>query len=143
MEKLSKTKRIKRQLTEKTADLLFHTKESAVPNIPQPRQQNITQIFIPSAFVLLVVIAGLAIYYYRQYQGALQNTSSDSQNEMRSLVGTIGTFLELPADEEPTLATVTDVEKIKVQPFFAKAQNGDKVLFYTNAAQAILFRPAT
>lgn len=50
-------------------------------------------------------------------------------------------YLELPTDEEPTLATVTDREKLAEQPFFQKAENGDKVLIYSNSGRAVLYRP--
>lgn len=49
----------------------------------------------------------------------------------------------LPDKEKPTLATVTDVEALKKdQPFFEKAQNGDKVLVYVGDKKAIIYRPA-
>ena len=44
-------------------------------------------------------------------------------------------------DEKPTVATITDIEKVKDQPFFKNAKNGDRVLIFTNAKKAILYRP--
>lgn len=65
------------------------------------------------------------------------------EQEIKSLTETIGRFMELPAGEQPTLATVTDRAKLKGQEFFAKAENGDKLLVYSEAGKAILFRPST
>jgi hypothetical protein len=103
------------------------------------------------AFILgcLLGLSGTAFYFYRQYKQALtaqniisENKEDQAQKEAQSVKETIGNFMELPTDEEPILATVTDIEKIKNQPFFAKAQNGDKVLIYTNNKKAILYRPS-
>ncbi len=64
------------------------------------------------------------------------------KNEMESIVEEVGKIIELPSDETPTVATVTDAEKLKDQVFFKKAKNGDKVLIYSNSRKAFLYRPS-
>lgn len=52
----------------------------------------------------------------------------------------IGKIIVLPTDENPTIGTVTDVEKLRVnQPFFNSAKNGDKLIMYSK--KAILYDP--
>lgn len=97
----------------------------------------------PSVIVfslLLCLFAGAAGYFYYKYKQAIRTV--DTKEEIAQLVETIGAVMELPSDETPTLATVTDREKLTDQPFFRKSENGDKVLIYTNAGRAILYRPS-
>lgn len=61
-----------------------------------------------------------------------------AKKEIKDLVEKIGKLVILPADEEPVLATVTDKEKLKDQPLFAKAENGDKILIYAKAQKAYI-----
>lgn len=100
-------------------------------------------IFIISG--ILVVLAAIpSVYFYLQYKKAtdqLANPQAFSQGEVSSLVEKIGKLIELPEGETPTLATVSDSESLRSQPFFARSQNGDRVLIYTNAKKAILYRP--
>lgn len=65
----------------------------------------------------------------------------EAQKEIESLTTEVGKLIELPQGEVPTLATVSDIEKVKDQQFFARAQNGDKVLVYQAARKAYLYRP--
>lgn len=88
--------------------------------------------------ILAVVGAGSGIYYYSQYR-ALSLRSKDPQAEVKDVLAKVGKLIELPISEEPTVATVQDAEKIKTQPFFTKAQNGHRVILYSNAKLAILF----
>ncbi len=94
---------------------------------------------------LLVIVAAVpSVYFYRQYQNAnrkLANPTEYAQEEVRLIREKVGKLIELPPDEQPTIATVTDAARLAEQPFFANAQNGDKVLIFTNAKKAILYRP--
>lgn len=91
-------------------------------------------------FVLSVIALSAAGYFYYRYQ---QVVSKDATRELSQYVQTISSFMELPKDESPTLATVADITKLKNQPFFKNAKNGDKVMIYVKAQKAILYRPST
>ena len=51
--------------------------------------------------------------------------------------------MELPEGETPTVATISDKEKLTGQPFFKSPENGDILFAYTTAMKAILYRPST
>jgi hypothetical protein len=70
-------------------------------------------------------------------------TASGPHEEVSGLTAKVGELMDLPNNEEPMVATVSDVTKLANQPFFAKALNGDKVLAYTKNKKAILYRPST
>lgn len=66
------------------------------------------------------------------------------QKQTDKLIADVGALMTLPKGETPTVANVSDAAKAKEQSnFFANAQNGDKVLMYVKAGQAILYRPST
>jgi hypothetical protein len=87
--------------------------------------------------ILIILIGGSIVLYKRAYPA----TSAETQKETQDLVEKVGKLIMLPQDEEPTVATVSDVDKLKDQPFFAKASNGDKVLLYSTAQKAYLYDP--
>jgi hypothetical protein len=111
-------------------------------------------------WVWLIVIISLTFiliigWLYWQSQNELQKTKDQLKNqqkvpadvsprdENKQLVEKVGKLIILPANEEPDIATVIDLNKLKDQPFFAKAQVGDKVLIYSQAKKAVLYRPST
>lgn len=102
-------------------------------------------LIVPIILVVLLLI-GSSVYFYMQYQKSqalLKNPSSASQDEVNSLVQKVGRHYDLPAGDQVTVATVSDMTKLQGQAFFAKAQNGDKVLIYPKTSVAILYRPST
>lgn len=68
--------------------------------------------------------------------------SASPEDEALVLKQEVGSVIQLPDNEIPTVATVVDVSKVNSQPFFANAQNGDKVLLFVKNSKAILYRPA-
>src|SRR3989344_898292 len=90
--------------------------------------------------ILFLILAAIPVFYfYSKYQKS--NNPGTEEDQVKSLVGKVGVLIELPK-EAPKVATVSDKEKLKDQVFFANAQNGDKVLIFTQAKKAILYRPA-
>lgn len=63
------------------------------------------------------------------------------QKEQETLIAKVGQLIALP-DEEPTVATVNDKSQLSGQAFFSNAEEGDKVLIYTNATKVVLYRPS-
>ena len=104
--------------------------------------------FIIAAIIIISILIGGGIYLYINNSGGTlpgqsQNQNTDATAEAKELVEKVGRLYELPPNEVPTIATVSDVSKLAEQEFFQKAQNGDKVLIFTQAKKAILYRPST
>lgn len=97
---------------------------------------ELKMVYFAVAGVVLLIIVGLVGYFAFQRS---QNTQVEG--DTKKLIEEVGKLIELPQGEDPTVATVTDVEKLRDQVFFQRAQNGDKVLIYQNAKKAILYSP--
>jgi hypothetical protein len=98
-------------------------------------------LFLTFLVVAVVGILGTT-YYYRQYQALKNNPNIVAQKETERLVALLGKIIELPKNETPTIATISDKEKLKDQPFFSTAENGDILFAYNTAMKAILYRPS-
>lgn len=104
------------------------------------RRLTIYTLFVLS--LLAPVATGFAIYYY------LQASKDDLPREMLTgaaqadeVITAVEKLAVLPEGEAPTVATVTDLEKLDDQPFFKNAKVGYKLLIYAQAHKAILYDP--
>jgi hypothetical protein len=88
------------------------------------------------ALLLLILAANFWVFFVGK------NSQVGGKAEMQKVRDQIGQLIFLPADEDPTLATVADEAKIKSSAFLAQARNGDKVLIYLKAKKAIIYRPS-
>ncbi len=107
--------------------------------------------------VLMAVLAGGMAwqnYKLKNSLSSLENKLKSAQSESsksnevkavstanKELLVAVGKLMVLPDNEEPTIATVADLEKLKDQPFFVNAKLGDKVLIFATAKKAVLYRP--
>ena len=99
---------------------------------------------------VVLVIGGLAFNSFRlsrqnkilglQVETLRKDPNSVAKEEIKGLVEKLSKLVVLPEGEEPVVATVTDKEKLKDQPVFAKAENGDKILIYAKAQKAYIYR---
>jgi len=97
-------------------------------------------------FIITLAAFGAAGYLYHENKKMEQKISDPtvaSNQEISDLTARVGKFMDLPQDEKPTIITVVDKSKLSDQQFFAKSENGDKVLVYTAAKEAIIYRPST
>lgn len=116
-------------------------KESIAMDQPVKKGSTATKIVLPILIVLIVALGALTYYFYTQVENLKKNPQQLAEQEVANLVEQVGKLVVLPEGETPTIATVTDPEKLRDQPFFANAKVGDRVLIYTNARKAILYDP--
>lgn len=104
--------------------------------------KNPMMIVVIVLIALVAVAFGLSYHYYTEYTKIKTNPELVYKDENAQLLVEVGKLMELPTDEEPTVATVMDKEQLKDQAFFAKAENGDKLIVYIGSKKAILYRPS-
>lgn len=106
-------------------------------------------ILVSLFLIGLLAVAGISYFYfqYAKSQAEIAHlrelSKSGTTEEVEQLVSAVGKLMELPTGENPTVATIKDKEKLKDQPFFDRAENGDRLLIYAQAKRAILYRPST
>lgn len=113
--------------------------KEAVSQAVIERVKKLTPYFLMAAVLVAVGFAG---YFWYEASALKKNPQRAAQQETQKLLANVSALIVLPEGENPTIATVTDPERLKDQPFFAKAQTGDKVLIYTNSRKAILYSPS-
>ncbi len=101
-----------------------------------------TRNIFSALFILLLAGIGVIFYMYSQINTLKKNPEQKQKSEVAEVLEKVGKLTVLPEDEEPTIATVTNLEKLKDQVFFANAQIGDKVLIYASSRKAILYNPS-
>lgn len=104
---------------------------------------------------LVTTVLGLAVsfFFYNQYSRSQKELKSlkkglteaqkpkETTNDVAKIVAEVGKLIKLPEGEVPSIATISDIEKLKEQPFFQNGKNGNILLVYNKASKAILYDP--
>ena len=113
--------------------------ENNFDTIAANKFEKFKKYYLQVVLVFLVLAsAGVAFYFYSR---ATVNPQQAANEEAQAVIAKVGKLILLPENEQPTVATVSDPQRLADQPFFSKAKKGDKVLIYTNARKAILYDP--
>ncbi len=101
----------------------------------------------------LVIAAALTFGIYGMYRSSqlshqLAQLSQDpttgeklTKEDERKIVAKVNTLVVLPTGEEPTIAIVTDKEKLENRQLFPQVDNGDRLLFYPKGGIVVIYRP--
>lgn len=91
---------------------------------------------------LIYLIIGIAVAAYipiNLREGGASSLIQLADTQMRDeLIRRVGELVIMP-DEEPRIATVANTGKLKGNPFFKKAESGDKVIIFEKADRVILY----
>lgn len=101
-------------------------------------------VLIACIILTIIVVLGIGVYYYLQYQHQqmlLKNPVLASEVIQENVIAKVQKLTPLPTNENPAIAKVTDISKLKNQPFFQNAKNGDFVLLYSQNKRVILYDP--
>ena len=91
-------------------------------------------------FVLIVLIAGGGYYAWRTNAANsglanLSEATKPTNAQVNELVSRISQFLVVPANEEPSVVVLKDVDQLKAQQsFYDDAKNGDVLVVYSDRA---------
>lgn len=102
--------------------------------------------FVVSVGILIIGGGAFGFFKYQEAQSEIktleENPLATGEKEFQDIINKVGSHIKLPENETPTIATVSDVDKLKEdQTFFRNAKNGDKVLIYQEAKKAFLYDP--
>ena len=94
------------------------------------------QTAVIAIIVVLLVSLGILGYLYRVEKLKSANPGQLVQENTQKIVEKVGKLIILPANEDPTVATIINIEKLKSDnpEFYLNATNGDKLLLYQKKA---------
>lgn len=96
-------------------------------------------------WIISIICAALIFgtYEFGRYSVYRQHPDLKNQEQAAELLKEVSALIELPQGESPTVITVTNAEEARQgQPFLQNAENGDVLIVYLAAEQAILYRPS-
>ncbi len=98
--------------------------------------------FIKLPWILVVVLLIASLFLWQQYNQAKNKINTPSTVYNNQIESKLSSLIVLP-NENPTVLTVKNSVSLKNIQFFSNSKNGDVLLIYPKAAEAILYRSTT
>jgi uncharacterized protein YpmB len=98
------------------------------------KRNNVSKLTFSIMLVLVLALVLTSGYLFMQNKKLKTNN-----NEAADLKAKVSKIIDLPS-ENPVVGTVEDKDKFKDQPFFNGVENGDKLLIFTEAKKAVIYR---
>lgn len=123
--------------------------DNSPPQQEKDYKKMATKYLIPGLGIvaLLSLVFSGSLYIAKYHPNVLGLSSDNSQTaspeDVEKLVKKVSELILLPSGETPNIATVNDLTQVRSQDFFKNAEVGDKVLIYSLAKKAYLYRPST
>jgi predicted membrane protein len=102
------------------------------------KKHKLKLVILCIVLAVFLLLATGAFFLFRNYK---ELRSFKNERDVATLTKKLEKHLEIPS-EEPIIATVTDVEKLKSeQAFYRNAKNGDKIFIWKD--KALIYRVET
>ena len=128
---------------------MFKEKENPVSSKTGSKTRKRRTLKSSVVFLMFIVLIGVCAWLLINYKNAQKqiNYLSEltveeiSKKERDDLLEKVRKLIILPEDKQPAISTIQDIDKLaEAQPFFEKAQNGDRVIIYED--RAIIYSPS-
>ncbi|MES2315008.1 MAG: hypothetical protein V4524_03700 [Patescibacteria group bacterium] len=96
--------------------------------------------------ILVAIIAGgysMGYYYHNKYADLVKDPNAAAQQKALQIINNVQKLIVVPQNETPNISVVTNKDSLINQPFFKNVENGDILLVYPSALEAILYRATT
>lgn len=127
------------QVSEPVVEEKIIYKNNTMSKIQKIKKLVTKKNLLIALFVVLAVGFG---YYFMQYRKLVKDPKAEAKAKTEQVIKKISLLAVIPNDPNAVLANVTDITKLKGQPFFNDAQNGDEIVIFPGAMRAVLYRPS-
>lgn len=116
------------------------------------KKRRLSLKYIVVGVIAIILVIGVAFWRKgflqskptpQSPEAVAQREYEAAQKKTKEILAVVDKQINLPTDEEPIFATVSDRNQLQNQDFFKDAQNGDKILMYPKNKKAYLYRPST
>lgn len=109
----------------------------------QTNRSKYKVILLAANVIVIAALATTSVFFFKQYDNLKKDQSLTTEQRNQQTIDEINKVYQLPKDETPTIAVVTDEQKFKDQyPVFTDVKKDDVLLIYRDASLAVLYRPS-